>query len=71
MVLLKLFQVIKVRLFVVWKRVRRKLKRDSKSAVGLNFWKREIENYLKWFNGELKLHYLTPSPSHDQKVKPA
>jgi len=71
MVLLKLFQVIKVRLFVVWKRVRRKLKRDSKSAVGLNFWKREIENYLKWFNGELKLHYLTPSPSDDQKVKAA
>jgi SAM-dependent methyltransferase len=35
----------------------------------LRFWRREIDRYRRWFNGELSPLYKTPSPQIHEKVK--
>lgn len=44
-------------------------KKRTKYEAEIDFWKTEIENYVKWYNRELKTHYMTPAPNEDQKVK--
>lgn len=50
-------------------RLRKHFKNESKYEVETNFWKNEIDNYVRWYKGELKTHYMTPSPKEDEKVK--
>jgi len=44
-----------------------KLDNKSKYATELDFWKNEIQNYLKWYRGE-KIWYKTNPPLHSQIV---
>ncbi|WP_428026148.1 class I SAM-dependent methyltransferase [Arcobacter sp.] len=39
-----------------------------KYSEEINFWINEIKNYEKWFNGEIKEHYKTPSPKDNEKI---
>ena len=41
----------------------------NKYASEIEFWKEEINKYVKWYKGELKQYYSTPSPEEYQKVK--
>jgi SAM-dependent methyltransferase len=40
-----------------------------KRSAELQFWRQEIEQYRKWFRGELSPLYKTPSPLDHEKVK--
>lgn len=40
-----------------------------KRAAELQFWRKEIERYEKWFRGELSPLYRTPSPQQHEKVR--
>ncbi len=42
---------------------------NKKYAAEVEFWKREIKNYVSWYLGDLKMHYSTISPREDQKVR--
>ncbi len=42
---------------------------EKKYIAELNFWAGEIENYKKWFNGDLKESYGTSFPDDNQKMK--
>ena len=44
-------------------------KNKSKYERETDFWKNEINNYVRWYQGELKTHYSTPSPQEEKKVK--
>ena len=41
----------------------------NKQGAELDFWRKEIKKYQKWFAGELSPLYKTPSPENDEKVK--
>ena len=41
----------------------------TKYEAEVDFWKNEIKNYMEWYEGKLKSHYMTPSPKEDQKVR--
>jgi SAM-dependent methyltransferase len=40
-----------------------------KHSAELQFWRQEIEQYRRWFRGELSPLYKTPSPGDQQKIK--
>jgi len=42
---------------------------DEKFNEEIAFWKREIDNYLKWYTGEIDSFYGHPAPSEKEKVK--
>lgn len=56
------------------KRVFSKNKSDHKTednfkyTAELNFWKKEIENYVEWYEGKLETHYMMSPPREDRKV---
>jgi len=43
-------------------------KNYSKYEAEINFWKKEIEDYVKWYEGQLGMHYMTPAPREDQQI---
>lgn len=56
-------KLLKVRKFIKY------LKNISKYKAETYFWKNEINNLVKWYRGELKTYYMTPSPKDEEKVK--
>jgi SAM-dependent methyltransferase len=55
---------------MIFEHIRRMVsKKKDKYMAEVAFWEKEIDNYVKWYKGELSEHYLTPSPQEDQKVK--
>lgn len=45
-----------------------KFLRPGKYEAELNFWKKELENYQEWYDGELKELFGEPSPDDSKKV---
>lgn len=43
-------------------------KNYSKYKAEINFWKKEIENYVEWYKGKLETHYMMSPPREDRKV---
>ncbi len=41
---------------------------SDKYAAEKNFWLREIQNYIKWYNGELDEYWGTKLPAENEKV---
>ena len=41
---------------------------ENKYGAELDFWKRELKNYIDWYNGKIIIHD-TPNPLPNQKVK--
>lgn len=40
----------------------------KKQSIELNFWHREIQNYVKWYKGEMDSHYGILSPTQQEKI---
>lgn len=58
--------------------IKRKLERliyllngKDKEFAEIKFWRRQISNYYKWYNGELKELYAHSSPNESEKIKAA
>lgn len=44
------------------------MQNNQKYNAEINFWIEEIKNYIKWYQGDIKEHYLTSSPTDEEKV---
>jgi SAM-dependent methyltransferase len=44
-------------------------KKKNKYSAEIQFWIKEISNYVNWYSGHLDSHYKTPSPLENQKLK--
>ena len=40
-----------------------------KYKAEISFWKREIANYIQWYNGRIESHFNTPTPTDSEKIK--
>jgi SAM-dependent methyltransferase len=44
---------------------------NNKYNEELKFWSNEIQNFIRWYSGEIKEHYGCKCPSEEQKIKAA
>jgi SAM-dependent methyltransferase len=44
---------------------------QDKEFAEIKFWRRQISQYVSWYNGELKELYGHPTPTNEQKIKAA
>ncbi|MDP2365898.1 MAG: class I SAM-dependent methyltransferase [Ignavibacteria bacterium] len=41
---------------------------SSKNKEELLFWQNEVDNYIKWYDGEIAMHYDEATPSVERKI---